>query len=228
KMKRRVIIVVCLRLEEGMTERIRNFQACLAALNDQTVERDRYEVWICEEGTHPVANSCADPLWDQYVFRYSDKPFNRSRALNEGARATEARAKDFICLMDADLLVDWQWVKRMYRWAREYPVGMIPYQNVLYLDHYSTEYAIGARANNYMDLTLLTAERNSPNSVGGVIWIHSALYWHIGGHDEGYLGWGCEDMDFFFKLEAACRPKRLQGVSLLHLNHPKVSKHPNY
>jgi len=221
-MKRRSIIVVCLRLGAHMPERIRNFQACLESLNSQTVARERYEIWVCEEGIRPFSESAVEPLWDEYVFRYSDSPFNRSRALNEGARASEARPKDLLCLMDADLLVDWKWIHRMYQWVMKYPAAVLPYQNVMYLDKDSTDYVIDARKEGYIDFTRLTAQRNSTQSVGGAFWIHAALYWHLGGHDEEYVGWGCEDSDFFFKVEKACRPTRLQGATLLHLHHPSV------
>lgn len=227
-MKRRIIIVVCIRLGEHMPERIRNFQACMQALNDQTVPRDRYEIWVCEEGPKPYAESAIDPVWDEYIFRYSKAPFNRSRALNEGARASKARARDFLCLMDADLLVDGKWVKRMYDWAVVYPSAVLPYHNVMYLDDASTKFAITARHNGYLDIGPLTAIRNSMQSVGGAMWAHAALYWHIGGHDEEYIGWGCEDADFYFKLEGVCRPSRLRGVPLLHLNHPKAEQGDAY
>lgn len=223
----RLIAVVCLRLGE-QKERQRNLLACLHALNDQTLPRSAYEVWVCEEGPAPAARALVGWGVDRYLFRWSDRPFNRARALNEGAHAAHAHPADWLCLMDADLLVDWHWMERLGTVAAQAQGLVLPYDTVAYLTETSTMQAIAARALRAWPAEPLACRRLASGAVGGAVCCAAGLYGQLGGHDEGFVGWGGEDNDFFFRAEALALPARLADVPLLHLAHPRAPRGADY
>ena len=67
---------------------------------------------------------------------------------------------------------------------------------------------------------LLTGRRFT-SSQGGALWVDAALYHAIGGYDERFRGWGCEDREICRRLERAAGTLPRLGGCLLHLDHPR-------
>ena len=207
----------------GDAARERNMKACLRALNLQSLERWRYRMVVVEQDRAPRLEGALAPLADRYIFARNCGPYNRGWAFNIGAVHATGR-KGVLCLMDADLLVPADFLRRHLATMQAGQRALLPYREVVYLDRATTERAIKDRLaapHGKMD------ERRYPGRAirtarGGCIWIDAGLYHEIGGHDERFQGWGAEDRDFWNRLSRAvavpCQPDRL-----LHLDHARSS-----
>ena len=213
-------MVVGVRASQDERERRRNARATLTALAFQYLERFRYRVVVVEQDAEPRLAGLA-PLADHHVFAYNPGPYNRGWGFNVGAALAGPDA-GAMCFLDADLLVPPDFLSRGLAALRNGTRALLPYQEVLYLDADATERAIAER---------LAAPAPSPNRPPGrpplhrlpgrALWVDAALYHAIGGHDERFRGWGCEDREICRRLErAAGGVPRLDGC-LLHLDHPR-------
>jgi GT2 family glycosyltransferase len=66
----------------------------------------------------------------------------------------------------------------------------------------------------------LTAETIAQNLQGGSIVATKDAYAAIGGFDEGFVGWGGEDNDFWDRAEEAGSTYRFGYLPMIHLFHP--------
>jgi len=161
-------------------------------------------------------------LADQYLFIRSDKPYNRSRAFNAGAVHMLLRDNDILCVMDADLLVDGDYVKRCIANMRGDAQAVLPYRFVKYMERFDTDTAQHDRlASGVLDFNDYHGQVSA--SQGGAFWLDYGLYRKMGGHDERFVGWGCEDSDFWFRLEEECSIRHAPGT-MLHMWHPEAER----
>jgi hypothetical protein len=214
-------VVVGVRAAPDETERRRNARAALAALAFQDLERTRYRIVVVEQDAEARLADLA-PLADRYVFAYNPGPYNRSWGFNVGA-VLAGPAAGALCLLDADLLVPPDFLSRGLAALRGGARALLPYREVLYLDGEATRRAIAERLaapGAAPDPARLTGRRFT-SSQGGALWVDAALYHAVGGYDERFRGWGCEDREICRRLErAAGTLPRLDGC-LLHLDHPR-------
>jgi glycosyltransferase involved in cell wall biosynthesis len=219
---REVTVVVGVRA--GDEPRRRNAHATLTALALQDLERWRYRVIVVEQDAAPrlAADPAFAPLADRWLFAYNPGAYNRGWGFNVGAVAAaggDPAAAGALCLLDADLLVAPDFLRRGLAALSAGARALLPYREVLYLDAPSTARAIAA-AGAAPDPVRL-AGRRFTDSQGGALWADAALYLEIGGHDERFRGWGYEDREICRRLaRAAGGLPRLDGC-LLHLDHPR-------
>lgn len=215
-----VRIVIPFRDREGGL-RTRNLLACLRALADQD-GGPAHRVTVVEADTEPRAREQLEPLVDRYVFARKEGLFNKAWAVNVGAVDT-AGDTPFLCVLDADILVDRAFVARNA--ARLYEGGHgthLPFRWSLSLDETSTLRAIGLRTEKGVadvpDAVLRGLLLREPP--GGCVWLRTEVFHAVGGFDERYEGWGGEDDDVIARLTAAGPLLRFDD-QLLHLNHPR-------
>ncbi len=218
---REITVVMGLRNSENEPHRLRNALTCLRALNIQTLSRERYRIVLVEQDSAPKLEKTVAPYVDNYLFVCNPGPYNRGWAFNIGAMLAAA-ASGILCLMDADLLVGPNFLTSCLSAMHDRTTAVLPYGEVVYLDAAETERAIasfdqsplqGVRANEFRGRIFSTSQ-------GGCIWLDSALYREVGGHDERFRGWGREDREFCLRLERRAKIDRLQG-RLLHLYHSR-------
>lgn len=218
---RKATVVVGVRAARDEAERRRNVRATLTALAFQDLERCRYRVVVVEQDAEPRLAELA-PLADRHVFAYNPGPYNRGWGFNIGA-ALAGPGAGAMCFLDADLLVPPDFLSRGLAALSNGTRALLPYREVLYLDAGATERAIAERlaSPGAVPDSGLLAGRRFTDSQGGALWVDAALYHAIGGHDERFCGWGCEDREICRRLErAAGGLPRLDGC-LLHLDHPR-------
>jgi hypothetical protein len=139
------IVVVPFRDRDTGGARLRNLLACLAALADQSYDRGRYRVTVVEADDEPRGRQAVEPRADRYVFAPKPGLFNKSWAVNVGVIET-AGAAEAICVLDADVLVDRDFVARnAARFRRPGTSGHLTYRNVLNLGERATDAAIRTR-----------------------------------------------------------------------------------
>jgi glycosyltransferase involved in cell wall biosynthesis len=225
---RDIIVVIGIRAISDEQQRLRNAKACLRALNLQDLPRWRYRVVIVEQDRTQNLKSILGPLADRYIFAYNPGPYNRGWAFNIGA-SLNANKSGILCLIDADLLVQPDFLSCGLKAFQSGMRAFLPYNAIAYLDRVATERALRDRLERPM-------RRLDPGryhgrlfttSQGGCIWVDASLYHEIGGHDERFRGWGFEDREFWVRLSRAAKIGCLKG-RLLHLDHPPPSMHDQW
>ncbi|KEF42971.1 MAG: hypothetical protein ER33_03635 [Cyanobium sp. CACIAM 14] len=194
------------------SERLPLLLATLESLAAQ--ERVRLECLVIEQDSAPrIADRL--PAWVRHVhgpLPDPAAPYNRSHTFNVGAR--EARAP-VLLLHDNDMLVPAGYARRLLnRIARGYAV-VNPKRFIFYLDEeHSARVLAGSE-----DYGARPAEAIVQNlEAGGSMAITAAAYAAIGGMDEGFVGWGGEDNEFWDRC--LTRPTWIWGYEpIVHLWH---------
>jgi hypothetical protein len=216
-----VLIVIPFQDRSAERCRLRNLLACLLALRDQSSPRERYQVTVVEADAEARWSDVIRPLADHYVFAANPGPFNKSWTVNVGVRHSPGQP-EAICILDADVLVDREFVERnAARFRRPGTGGHMTYRNMLSLDEPATSHAIRGRVHQRRpeadpDHFCGFMLRRPP---GCCVWVRSAAFERIGGMDERYEGWGGEDYDFLHRLDLDA-PLDYYDDWLLHMHHP--------
>ena len=207
-----ITIVIGVRL--GAPDRARNLQALLMSLEAQDVGRDRFRIVLVEQDTKRRVQTADRARVDGYQHDMRNGPYNRSKALNDGARDA---GEGLLCLMDADLFVNPTWIRLSLK-AMETAQALLPFEFVSYLDEKESMRLIWT----YLDGWGCNpkARRMTTESVGGAMWLPTNLYWQINGHDEQFEGWGSEDQDFYFRICKIATVLRMRGT-IFHLYHDR-------
>ncbi|MFG2226732.1 glycosyltransferase [Streptomyces sp. NPDC048644] len=215
-------VVIPFRGRDPQSARIRNLLAVLRALDLQTCARHRYRTIVVEADSEPRWKSVVAPACDTYIFAPATDRFNKAWAVNVGVVQGAAEA-EAICVLDADILVDADFVARaLERFDVPGTQAHWPFQDMLFLDEKSSEMAIHARSIEHgssvnHDLMRGVYMRRPP---GGCIWLRNGLFRRIGGMDERFEGWGGEDQDFEWRVDRYGTLDR-HADPIVHLNHPR-------
>jgi hypothetical protein len=197
----------------GGTARLRQFELALAAARAQAgVE---VEVIVVEQGSEAKLAGRL-PAEVRYVHQPAAPglPFNKSRALNEGARLARG---DVLVILDGDYLLPERFAREAFDALRGAEAAR-PARLLFYLDEASScrlDAAAGLPGRPGIERIVA----NNPTPVV----VRRSTYWDIGGHDEAYFGWGGEDSEFLDRL----RTRRLSEggwMPVLHVWHAPAPK----
>jgi hypothetical protein len=133
------------------------------------------------------------PEWVKYVPLKVPRlgmPYCRSWAFNVGAR--EARGEVLI-FHDNDIIVPAGYAKEIGELCEKGWEGARLQRFVFYLDESSTARLVAGRR----EVPGCMAELVRQNCHGHSIAVTREAYFRLGGHDEGFVGWGGEDNEFF-------------------------------
>lgn len=224
----RILVVIPFRDADPAGSRLRNLLACLASLADQSVPRSTYRCVVVETDSEPRHEQAVTPLVDRYLYARSDRRFNKSWAVNIGA-TVEAGAAEILCILDGDILVDRDFVRRnAERFTWRGAQAHWPYTDALCLDAESTHHAIRRRCfagDAGIDLAGVRGVylRRPP---GHCVWLRMPLFRAVRGMDERFEGWGGEDLDFAFRVQYVASFDRYRDP-LLHMFHPRPAVREN-
>jgi len=216
-----ILVVVPFRDQGADGRRLRNLLACLLGLRDQSVPRESYRVVVVESDEVPRWRDPITPYTDHYLFARKPGAFNKSWAVNVGVVNSPGEA-ELICILDADVLVDRDFVKRnVARFQKPGRMGHLSYRNMWTLDESATCWAIEQRLRRHaaeVDPIELRAFvlRRPP---GCCVWVRTSAYHRIGGMDERFEGWGGEDNDFAYRMDTNNAFDSYDDM-LLHMYHP--------
>jgi GT2 family glycosyltransferase len=121
-------------------------------------------------------------------------PYSRAWSLNAGARAAVG---EVLVLHDNDLLIPEHYASEILaRVAEGYEVVDLK-RFIFYLNETDTEGWLSG------DISLGdgSPERVLQNAKGGSLAITRQAYWELGGFDEGFVGWGGEDDEFWERAQ---------------------------
>jgi len=214
-------VVIPFRNRDGDGHRSRNLAACLKALADQGVDRSAYHVTVVESDDEPRWRDLVEKYADEHVFAPHDGSFNKCWTVNVGVTTT-ARPAPLVCVLDADALVDRDFIGRnVARFDRDGSGGFLPFRDVVYVDEPATARAIAdrcvaGRAEADPDRLRGFVVHRAP---GLCVWLRRDVFDAVGGMDERFEGWGREDLDFVLRVQLATAFDQY-GDRMLHLHHP--------
>jgi hypothetical protein len=216
-----VLVVIPFRDRGEDGHRTRNLLACLLALRDQTLARDRYRVTVVESDSQPRWRETIRRYADEYLFAEKAGPFNKCWTMNVGVQHSAGQA-ELICLLDADALVDADFLSRnVTRFQRPETGAFLPYRDLFYLDGSASAWAIEERCGRRLPTVDGDGLRGFlvHRAQGVCVWLRRDVFDGIGGLDERYEGWGKEDMDLLLRLQLATALYYFDDP-MLHLHHP--------
>ena len=159
------------------------------------------------------------PAWVRYVHTpppTADMPFCRAWAFNAGARRARG---DLLVLHDNDLLIPADYAARSLSRVRAGFQVINLKRFGFYLSEAHTHEIFANRA----ALTDHAPESIMQNALGGgSIAIAREAYFSIGGMDEGFVGWGGEDNEFWERAQTL-RVWSYGCLPYVHLWHPAQS-----
>jgi GT2 family glycosyltransferase len=126
-----------------------------------------------------------------------------------------------LCLLDADILVDRDFLQRNHaRFADPGHAAHLPHTEMASLDQAASDWAIERRCGDRTAEAPLDGLRGLllRDVPGACLWARSELYHRIGGFDERYVGWGGEDEDMLYRTAEAGSAVQFDDV-FLHLAH---------
>jgi hypothetical protein len=220
-----VLVVIPFQDRNPERRRLRNLLASLLTLNDQSYPRDRYRLVVIESDDESRHREVIQPLVDQYHFVQRPGLINKAWTLNVGVVAGVGAA-EAICLLDADVLADREFIARnAERFHRPDAGGHLPYRNMHCLSEKATTEAIGQRITGGAAQPDVQALRGfvMRRPPGCCIWARTSAFFKIGGVDERFVGWGGDDNDFVYRMDMNV-PFDHYDDQLLHMWHPPSSE----
>jgi GT2 family glycosyltransferase len=153
------------------------------------------------------------PSWVRYCFCPSqpkDALFNRSLAFNVGARSARGR---LLVLHDNDMLVPTCYAKELVaRWdGRARVINLKRY--IFYLNELDSKEIM---ASHRMKPGIAPDQVLQNLTGGGSLAVDSSWYFEVGGHDEEFVGWGGEDVEFW---DRATSEGGVDGYAMLPIVH---------
>lgn len=142
----------------------------------------------------------------RYVADSGHDPFNRSASYNLAARRATDDGCDILVFAVADLLLDGD-LPAVVEQAAEDGRAHIAYTHYRGLSRPATE-----MFHRGFPLHRCPPVYVTDGAVGGFLVMRPDVYWSIGGHDEGYVGWGHEDVDFAVRANLVRHPGTIYAL----------------
>ena len=197
-------------------ERLPLFRAVLASFLGQ--DENRMEIIVVEQGAPPIYGAGLPDSVTHLVVRPKDATheFNKSMLLNAAVRRAAAPV---VLLHDADVVVPRSYVRSVVGRISAGWDAVRPIRFLFCLERKPSE-ALMECGNNGLPTHVDAVQQNNP---GLSVALTRERYWEIGGHDERFIGWGGEDVEFLERLKTT----RLFAGSYapaIHLWHSPAAK----
>lgn len=180
------------------------------------------EVLVVEQA--PSSSEVLLPPWVRHIVTPTPEgaPYNRAWAFNVGARAAKGTV---IVLHDGDMLVPADYANRILDHVRGGSEVVDLKRFIFYLSENDTK-----RVCDSHDLSELRPIRVVQNLLGGgSVAITTESYARLGGMDEGFVGWGGEDSEFWERCALLPRwdYSYLPIIHLWHRDQPRKEQGDN-
>lgn len=181
--------------------------------------REKNFLWIKRryEAIMPNAEIC--------IGYYNGEPFCKSAAVNNAAKNA---TRDIFIIADADIAFNIDQIKNAIE-ALNFHSWVIPYRSLICLDPEKTNELY----NRNPSVTLDDADFQGCYKfgdfkryqlIGGINIVPRKHFEKVGGFDERFKGWGCEDDAFQRALDTLCGKYFRLETTMWHLYHPLQSK----
>jgi len=195
-------------------ERLSQFEACMASLRAQVGIST--EIIVVEQSWRQefAGIVSSDVRYHHQQATDPAMPFNRSWALNGGARLARGH---ILVFHDADMLVPARFARCIAEVMQSRLDALRLPRFIFYLDQESSETLQRTRAiPSRPRMERVVANNRTPVAVT------RDAYFSLGGHDECFYGWGAEDDEFMARL-ATLRVGEGAMFPILHLWHPSAA-----
>jgi len=214
-------------------ERLENLASLLKWLNSSSV---LIEIILIEQDQLPQLEVFAAEHGVNYCFDQCNSAFNKSRAFNVGAKASQT---EVLILGDADMILDHDCLEKCIEVCATQAEAVNPYQHLVELTQEQAKFFIDSGDLPGCDLPKgehsLSERQQSGEQLcfcGGVYLMRRKRYLEIGGMDERFQGWGGEDDAMSLKLQLHDVSQLIkQGGVAYHLWHTRSSaryQHSDY
>lgn len=151
---------------------------------------------------------------------HGNGPFNKSMIFNLGVSHVTS---PYVILHDADMLTADSYTKTVYDLLQTYD-GCHLGKLVIYTDKQSTNLINTKHAVT----NEVTCERVVGYFEGGSIACRVSTYWNVGAFNQDFIGYGCEDCDFYARLADGCKWIENRIYDLVHLWHGRIAGWDNH
>lgn len=147
-------------------------------------------------------------------------PFCKSSAVN---KAAELATRDIFVIADIDIVCNLSQIAKSILALSKFP-WIIPYSRINYLSLEETFKL--HKMNPNIDINSIEfTNYSTPKSISGAINIVPRKYFEkVGGFDERFKGWGCEDDAFQMSLNSLYGPCGKINNTLWHMYHPPANR----
>lgn len=151
-----------------------------------------------------------------------DGPFNRSAAVNAASKA--AGDWEVAIIIDSDVIVDAAQVREAVQSVRRRGLHVLAYKTRVHIGESTTERIIAGRTVNWNQGREMVL-RDSCSSANV---IRRDLWDAVDGFDEGFIGWGWEDVAFRYATDclSGSLMQKVTGTCW-HLWHPRSTEVAN-
>lgn len=173
--------------------------------------RDTVRRWTCQRLTN------LHPAFTQHIGTHeaSEGPFNRSAAINRAAAQAPDEADIFV-VADSDSFVFPDQLNAAVETARASRQITFAYERFAYLNRSMSDRIMAGDQGNWWPGVEWTLQ----GTCSSMVIVPRALFERVGGFDEGFTGWGFEDVGFSLACQAVGDGMRRVAGEVWHLHHP--------
>jgi hypothetical protein len=168
--------------------------------------RDELWAWVRDRWAREVP-------WPVHEGHHDDGPFNRSAAIN--AAAAKAGAWDVGIIADSDSFCGTEQLRHAVALASSTGRITFAYDRFMYLSRHGTDQVMGGYAGMWEPFV----EWSLPGTCSSMVVVPRSLWDAVGGFDEGFEGWGMEDVGFSLACQALGGGMERVPGPVWHLHH---------
>lgn len=186
-------------------------------------EAPQTQLLVMEQDSYPHLLAPLPHPHHKILFHYNPHGFNKAWGLNVAARLARTPVLVFT---DADVIVPGRLRGMVESCEKQYAIAK-PHEDLLDLTEAESEQF---HQGHYSALASTPSPQRTRKAAGehlplcgGMFAIRADAFFHVGGWDERFVGWGGEDDALSVKLQRAHVQAAVQPGAALHLWHPRAT-----
>jgi predicted glycosyltransferase involved in capsule biosynthesis len=148
---------------------------------------------------------------------FNNDAIHKSECYNIGVKKSKS---DYILLADCDVFPEEQILNNLVNYIDEKMMIILYDKPFLMLSEDESSHVINTNE-------IIGGLRRKSTNISGAVLISRTSYYKIGGHDPQFIGWGPEDLAFFYKAFKLVGFKKING-NVYHLYHNIAPKPIKY
>jgi glycosyltransferase involved in cell wall biosynthesis len=172
------------------------------------------------------------PYWEHRIdAEFIVQPFEQLSKTYTLNRGIEKASGEIIIAMDADALMDEAQMNQAIDIAR-HGGWCIPYEHMYRLTQDDTEKILALDPKTFDPSRQIASQRvpeqMNAHRFGAMAQIYPKAAWErIGGFDERFRGWGCEDEHMLIVLDGIWADHHLLPGAIFHMEHERIGRNEN-
>lgn len=186
--------------------------------NIRTLKYPEVQIILAEQDDQSRINKNRFPCIDHVLVKspIQNMHFSKSLAFNKGVSLAEF---ENMILHDADMLVRSDYASKIVGLLEQYESAHIG-KTVCYMERESTDRIVKEQS---IQRDNISSDRIVNYYEGGSLAIRKQAYIKIGGFCEKFIGYGCEDCEFYHRMTIGTNNYTIRSIDLFHLWHDRTS-----